>query len=69
MQTNIFHKIKEFIKNLFSKKKEDNGEVWQDLSKEVKLPKRDKEPTELVAGGFTKAPEHYIKKYKTKESE
>lgn len=68
MQTNIFYKVKEFIKNLFSKKEENDEEVWQDLSKEVKLPKKKEEPEELVAGGFTAAPKQYTyKKRSTKE--
>ena len=59
MQTNYFSKVKDFINNLFSKKKEEINAI-----KTV-----NDTDEELVAGGFTRAPEHYIKKYKRKESD
>ena len=59
MQTNYFSKVKNFINNLFSKKKEEINAI-----KTV-----NDADEELVAGGFTRAPEHYIKKYKRKESD
>ena len=59
MQTNYFSKVKDFINNLFSKKKEEINAI-----KTV-----NDADEELVAGGFTRAPEHYIKKYKRKESD
>ncbi len=65
MQTNIFYKIKEFIINLFNKNKEDDTEVWQDLSKEVDISQKE-ENDELIAEGFTIAPKHFTKIYKNK---
>ena len=59
MQTNYFSKVKDFINNLFAKKKEEINAI-----KTV-----NDADEELVAGGFTRAPEHYIKKYKRKESD
>lgn len=59
MQTNYFSKVKDFINNLFSKKKEEINAI-----KTV-----NDADEELVAGGFTRAPDHYIKKYKRKESD
>ena len=60
MQTNYFSKIKDFINNLFSKKKKEEINVIKNVNDADE---------ELVAGGFTIAPEHYIKKYKRKESD
>ena len=59
MQTNYFSKVKDFINNLFSKKKEEINAI-----KTV-----NDADEELVAGGFTRAPDHYMKKYKRKESD
>ena len=60
MQTNYFSKDKDFINNLFSKKKKEEINVIKTVNDADE---------ELVAGGFTKALEHYIKKYKRKESD
>ena len=60
MQTNYFSKVKDFINNLFSKKKKEEINVIKTVNDADE---------ELVAGGFTKAPEHYIKIYKRKESD
>lgn len=61
MQTNIIFKIKKYITNIFKKKitVKNQNFTGNPVNSENK---------ELIAGGFTMAPEHYIRKYK-KEKE
>ena len=60
MQTNYYSKVKDFINKKKKKKKKEEINVIKTVNDADE---------ELVAGGFTKAPEHYIKKYKRKESD
>ena len=59
MQTNIFIKIKEFLKNLFKKK--NNVVPTSSTSNNTD------EDNEIVAGGFTMAPSQFIAQYKMKK--
>ena len=62
MQTNTFVKIKSFLKKLFGKKKTEEVAPKEEDVQEID----NQQEEEIVANGYTSAPQQYIRRYRTK---